>query len=109
MERVSEWEIGKESHSLCEYDGELYLLDSRGGRILGSNMTRIQVCDQKFYARGMAISPEGIAVIAVFTFGPRETRQNGDALLCCFDIKSGKKLQEVTLPDVGNIQDIQFV
>ena len=109
MERVSEWEIGKESHSLCEFNGELYLLDSRGGRILGSDMTRIQICDQKFYARGMAITPEGVAVVAVFTFGGRETRQNGDALIYVYDIKSGKKLQEITLPDVGNIQDIQFM
>ncbi len=108
MRRISLWQAGKESHGALEYNGQLLTLDSRGGNILGSGGLSVAVCEPHHYARGMVITGNHVAIVAVFDFGSQETRAIGDATLRAFDLRSGERITEVVLPGVGNIQDIQL-
>jgi hypothetical protein len=107
MKRLGEWLAGREAHCICEHEGEMLILDSRGGAILGDHGTHIQVCESLLYARGMAVTPDGRAVIAAFDFGARETRHTGDAYLRSYDLRTKRQMGEVRLAGTGNIQDIQ--
>lgn len=108
MRRTSLWQAGIAAHNVMEYNGQLVLLDSQGGRIVGSQGLDIKVCEPEQYTRGMVISPDGIVIVAVFKFGNRDTRTSGNAYLRAFELASGKQIQEVLLPDTGNIQDMQW-
>lgn len=108
MHRTSVWQAGREAHNILEYGDQLVLLDSRGGRIVSNKGIDINVCEPHHYARGMVISPEGIAIVAVFEFGNRDTRNTGDAYLRAFDLRSGQKVQDIVLTGTGNIQDIKW-
>jgi hypothetical protein len=108
MRRVSVWQAGWEAHNILEYDGQLMLLNSRGGRIVSNRGIDIKVCEPNHYTRGMVISPDGIATVAVFEFGSIDSRNKGDAFLRSFDLKSGRQTKETLLPGTGNIQDMQW-
>ena len=132
MQRLGQWSIGREAHSICEYNGQIFILDSRGGMILGNRGKSIPVGEayfynperkpatagaaildryqdaQRHYSRGMAITPQGFAVVATFDFGRIETRDSGDVYLRVFDVASGERKKEIVLKGVGNIQDIHL-
>ena len=119
------WRAGWEAHSICEHNGNMFILDSRAGAILGNNGLCLPLGDQSFYnaqrdasydmgevnkhyARGMAINERGIAVLSVFDFGNIETRSDGDATLHVFSVPDQEHIKAISLPGVGNIQDIQI-
>jgi len=133
MVRLGQWNIGREAHSICEYNGQIFILDSRGGAILGNRGVNIAVGgmpvnepelpghsagsallahymppEKPTYTRGMTITPQGFAAVAIFDFGSIETRSTGDAYLRIFDVRKGERVKEVKLSGVGNIQDIQL-
>jgi hypothetical protein len=108
MRRQSEWHAGREAHCICDWQGEMLLLDSRGGAILGNRGLNIQVAESIHYTRGMAITPDGRAVVAAFAFGARATRHTGDAYLRVYDLGARRQIGEFRLTGTGNIQDIQL-
>ena len=134
MDRLGQWSVGREAHSICEYNGQIFILDSRGGAILGNRGVNIPVGgmfyanteeqagstgsalitqyngsqEKPSYTRGMTITPQGFATVAVFDFGRMETRSTGDAYLRVFDVQKGTRVKELILKGVGNIQDIQL-
>ena len=133
MARLGQWSIGHEAHSICEHNGQIFILDSRGGAILGNRGFKLAtggmpdnspavshhsagsalianyvLTEKPTYTRGMTITPQGFAAAAIFDFGKREKRATGDAYLRIFDIQKGERVKEIKLPGVGNIQDIQL-
>jgi hypothetical protein len=107
MKRSLVWTGGREAHNICPFDGQMLVLDSRGGRILGTRGLEISVCESNLYARGMVIQGS-MAVVAVFRFGARDTRTEGDAILKLVDLAQGSVVKEILLEKAGNIQDIQL-
>ncbi|MDX2074083.1 MAG: hypothetical protein SFX19_06945 [Alphaproteobacteria bacterium] len=108
MRRIALWNVGREAHNIRLFEGQMMLLDSRGGRIVGNQGLEISVCESHHYARGMIITEEGMAILSVFAFGTIDTRDHGDAMLRVFDLRSGERVKEIILPGAGNVQDIQL-
>ena len=120
------WVAGWEAHSICRFNGQIFILDSVGGRMLGTNGYCVPLGDvslfnakrdenydkgmtsHRKYARGMAMNNRGIGVISVFDFGNSETRTNGDALIKVYNVPDKEFVRELRLTNVGNIQDIQI-
>ena len=122
---LGKWQAGWESHSICSFNGQTFILDSVGGRILGTNGFGLPLGDVSMfnakrnenydkghthskYARGMAINKRGVGVISVFDFGNASTRSTGNATLGIFNVPDKELLKEIKLENVGNIQDVQI-
>ena len=123
MTLIGTWSAGWESHSICRFNDQVFIADSRGGRILGTtgfgmglgsnyNASRDKDYEngviKNKYARGMAINDRGIGVTAVFDFGKNETRTTGNSILQVFSVQDKELGVEILLENVGNIQDIQI-
>ena len=123
MNLMGAWRAGWEGHSICYFNQHIYIVDSKGGRILGTNGTGIPLGDgfdgvrnenyfqgevSYKYARGMAINERGVAVTCAFDFGNDITRSNGDAVLMNYNISDRQLLWQTTVKGVGNVQDIQI-
>lgn len=115
MEPLGIWQAGLEAHSICEFNGHNYIVDSRGGAILGNNGICLPVNDpelygqsNKRYARGMCINDRGGAVVAEFDFGHLSTRAYGDAHFHMFNVGDHDHVSATHIKGVGNIQDIQI-
>lgn len=123
MVLTNRWTSGWEAHSICKFNGNIFIVDSYGGKILATNGYCMLLGDQyngnrnenynnggveNKYARGMAIGKFGIAVTSMFDFGNASTRTTGDATLISFNVPDRYVVNRVVVKNVGNIQDIQI-
>ena len=123
---VGRWSAGWEAHSICRFNDQVFIVDSRGGRVLGTNGVGMSlgsaemfnsVRNQNYdngeisinkYARGMCLNDCGIGVTAIFDFGNASTRTNGSVNFLYFSIPDREIIRQFCVHNLGNIQDIQI-
>ncbi len=123
MNPIGRWSAGWEAHSICRFNGTTFIIDSRGGRVLGTNGYGLSlegnynaIRDDDYdgghveskYARGMTINSRGTGITSVFDFGNHSTRLTGDVSFSVFNIPDNNFIKEFKITGTGNIQDIQI-